>query len=75
MKGAKSAAPAELAAIGNLVKGAVGLMPKRGDVVAISSRPFVETAEVPSLSGMQPWFWPLVRQVGAVLGGAAGVSS
>jgi flagellar M-ring protein FliF len=67
-KGAKKRSAAEVTALENLVKGAVGFKADRGDVVAISARPFIE--ETPAVVNFwdQPWFFPLVQQVGAVLG-------
>jgi flagellar M-ring protein FliF len=67
-KGAQKRTPAEVAALENLVKGAVGFKAERGDVVAISARPFAEEAEVVVNFWDEPWFFPLVQQVGAVLG-------
>lgn len=67
VKGAKKRNAADVAAMDNLVKGAVGFDAARGDVVAISSRPFAETAEVPVSFWDQPWFWPVLRQIGGVL--------
>ena len=67
-KGAQKRSPAEIAALENLVKGAVGFKAERGDVVAISARPFVEEAEVVVNFWDEPWFFPLAQQVGAVLG-------
>ena len=67
-KGAQKRSPAEIAALENLVKGAVGFKAERGDVVAISARPFAEEAEVVVNFWDEPWFFPLVQQVGAVLG-------
>lgn len=67
-KGTKKRSAAEVTALENLVKGAVGFKADRGDVVAISARPFIE--ETPAVVSFwdQPWFFPLVQQVGAVLG-------
>lgn len=67
-KGAQKLKPAEIAALENLVKGAVGFKADRGDVVAISARPFAQEAEVLVNFWDEPWFFPLVQQVGAVLG-------
>lgn len=67
-KGAKKRSAAEVAALENLVKGAVGFKADRGDVVAISARPFAEETEAVVSFWDQPWFFPLVQQVGAVLG-------
>ncbi len=66
-KGTKALSAAELATIENLVKGAVGFNAERGDVVAISQRRFVESKAVDVPWWDQPWFWPLVRQGGALL--------
>ncbi len=67
VKGAKKRSPAEVTAMDNLVKGAVGFDAARGDVVAISSRPFAETVEEPVSIWNEPWFWPVLRQIGGVL--------
>ena len=67
-KGAKKRSAAEVAALENLVKGAVGFKADRGDVVAISARPFAEEAPVVVNFWDAPWFFPLVQQLGAVLG-------
>jgi flagellar M-ring protein FliF len=66
-KGAQKRTPAEVAALENLVKGAVGFKAERGDVVAISARPFAEEAEVVVNFWDGPGFFPLVQQVGALL--------
>jgi flagellar M-ring protein FliF len=67
-KGAKKRSAAEVAALENLVKGAVGFKAERGDVVAISARPFAEEAEIVVNFWNEPWFFPLVQQIGAVFG-------
>lgn len=67
-KGAKKRSAAEVAALENLVKGAVGFKADRGDVVAISARPFAEEAAVIVNFWDEPWFLPLVQQAGAILG-------
>lgn len=65
--GAKALTAAEITKVESLVKGAIGFDEQRGDVVAISSRAFAENTE-PSVSFWeQPWFMPLLRQVGGVL--------
>jgi flagellar M-ring protein FliF len=66
-KGAKPRTAAEVEAIGNLVKGAVGFNAERGDVVAISSRKFVETEAAVTNLWDEPWFMPAMRQIGAIL--------
>lgn len=58
----------EIAAIDQLVKGAVGFDASRGDVIAISARPFVEVIEPPTNFWDESWFMPLLRQLGAALG-------
>jgi flagellar M-ring protein FliF len=68
IKGEKKRSAADVAALENLVKGAVGFNAQRGDMVAISARPFAEQAEEAASFWDQPWFFPLVQQVGAVLG-------
>ncbi|MBC6436515.1 flagellar M-ring protein FliF [Nostoc sp. HG1] len=68
IKGAKKRSAAEVTALDNLVKGAVGFDAARGDVVAISSRPFAETAEPAVSLWDQAWFWPVLRQIGGILG-------
>ncbi len=67
LPGAKRRTAAETAAIEALVKGAIGFDAARGDVVAMSSRPFVlfETPELPFWEAS--WFMPLIRQLGALL--------
>jgi flagellar M-ring protein FliF len=66
-KGAKALSATELAKIENLVKGAVGFSAERGDLVAISQRPFVQPKASEAAFWDAPWFWPLVRQGGALL--------
>lgn len=69
VKGAKTRTPQDIAGIETLVKGAVGFDATRGDVVAIASRPFAETAPVEAVAFYdKPWFMTVVRQVGALLG-------
>lgn len=67
IKGAKKRSAADLATLEALVKGAVGFNAERGDIVAISARPFAEQSveEIPFWD--QPWFMPLVQQIGALL--------
>ncbi len=66
-KGAKPRSAAEIGAIENLVKGAVGFNAARGDVVAISSRPFVEITPPETSLWDAPWLMPVMRQVGALM--------
>jgi flagellar M-ring protein FliF len=68
VKGQKKRTAADVAALETLVKGAVGFNAERGDLVAISARPFAEQAEEAVSFWDEPWFFPLVQQVGAVLG-------
>jgi flagellar M-ring protein FliF len=70
-KGAKAMPGADLAKVEALVKGAVGFDAERGDAVAVSAQPFAETAETPTPLWEEPWFWPMLRQGGAVLGAIA----
>ncbi len=67
LPGAKKRTAAEIAAIESLVKGAVGFDAARGDVVSISSRPFVTIEPTEAAFWEQTWFMPLLRQVGALL--------
>jgi flagellar M-ring protein FliF len=64
--GGKKRSKVELAQIDNLVKGAVGFDPARGDIVAISARPFAEMAE----STTKWWDNPLIMVGLRQLGGA-----
>ena len=66
-QGQKALTQADLAKIEGLVKGAVGYDQTRGDVVAISQRPFAKVDDVPPAFYDQPWFMPLAKQIGAVL--------
>ncbi len=68
VKGAKKRSAADVAALENLVKGAIGFNAERGDMVAISARPFAEQAEQALSFWDRPWFLPLVQQVSAVCG-------
>lgn len=70
-KGAKALTEAEIAKIDALVKGAVGFNADRGDQVAISARPFAEAVAPDVAPWDEPWFWPLLRQVGAIMGALA----
>lgn len=58
---------ADLAKIEGLVKGAVGFDAERGDLVAISARPFAQLSEPAVELWNEPWFWPFLRQAGAAL--------
>lgn len=66
-QGKKALTQADMTKIDNLVKGAVGYDDKRGDVIAISQRPFVKIDEAPPAFYDQSWFLPLVKQAGAIL--------
>ena len=68
IKGAKKRTAPDVAELEDLVKGAVGFDAARGDIVAISARPFAEQAEEAVSFWDQPWFFPLLQQVGAVIG-------
>lgn len=63
----KKRSPAELAAIENLVKGAVGFDGARGDTVVVNSRPFAVVEEVAPAFWENAWFFPLARQAGAII--------
>lgn len=63
----KARTPQEIAALEALVKGAVGFDQARGDVVALSSRSFLKTAEVTPPWYEADWVSPLVRNVSALL--------
>jgi flagellar M-ring protein FliF len=63
----KARTPQEIAALEALVKGAVGFDQARGDVVALSSRSFLKTAEATTPWYEADWMSPLVRNVSALL--------
>lgn len=65
--GAKPLTAAEIAKVESLVKGAIGFNAGRGDVVAISSRAFVEGTTEQISFWEQPWFMPMLRQAGGLL--------
>ncbi len=66
-QGKKALTKADMAKIENLVKGAIGFDAARGDLVAISQRPFVKVEETEPAFYDQGWFLPLVKQVGAIV--------
>ena len=66
-QGKKALTQTDIAKIDSLVKGAVGFDAARGDMVAISQRPFVKVEDVAPAFYDQPWFLPLIKQVGAIL--------
>jgi flagellar M-ring protein FliF len=68
-KGAKPRAPAEMAALDALIKGAVGFNAARGDVVALSARQFAENVVEPVALWDKPWVMTIARQVGGLLAG------
>ena len=65
--GGKKRSKVELAQIDSLVKGAVGFDPARGDVVAISARPFADTAESTAKWWDSPLLMMIIRQLGAAI--------
>jgi flagellar M-ring protein FliF len=65
--GKKGRSAAEILAVENLVKGAVGFDAARGDAVVVSSRPFAVTETVEESFWDKPWFMTLLRQVGALI--------
>jgi flagellar M-ring protein FliF len=66
-EGGKPRTPQEIAALEQLVKGAVGFDQGRGDMVALSSRAFapVEVVEPPIYES--PWVWTVGRHLIALL--------
>lgn len=62
----KKRSPAEVAALQELVKGAVGFDAARGDLIVVTARPFVTKEETATPVWESPWFLPLVRQAGAI---------
>lgn len=66
-QGKKALTQADMTKIDALVKGAVGFDAARGDQVAISQRPFIQTEDSAPAFYDQGWFMPLVKQVGAIL--------
>jgi flagellar M-ring protein FliF len=67
VKGAKPRSKAELLALENLVKGAVGFDATRGDVVALSSRSFAEAETTEPAWWDRPWLGSAVRQALALI--------
>lgn len=68
--GGKKRSKVELAQIDALVKGAVGFDAARGDIVAISARPFAIAEDVAKPNWYDaPWVMTIARQVGAIIGG------
>ncbi len=65
---AKPLKPAELQQIEALVRGAVGFDAQRGDVVALSMRPFAKVEQPEEKLLDSPWLMPLIQQGGALLG-------
>ncbi|MGN6691801.1 MAG: flagellar basal-body MS-ring/collar protein FliF [Sphingopyxis sp.] len=66
-QGKKALTQTDIAKIDSLVKGAVGFDAARGDLVAISQRPFVKVEDAAPAFYDQPWFLPLIKQAGAIL--------
>lgn len=66
--GEKPMKPGQVAAIENLVKGAVGFDAARGDTVAITAQNFAKADEVSAEAFWdKPWFMTLLRQGGALI--------
>jgi len=63
----KKPTPAEINALQDLVKGAVGFDSSRGDLVVVTPRSFAVVDEAKAPVWDSPWFVPLVRQAGALL--------
>jgi flagellar M-ring protein FliF len=66
-QGKKALTQADMAKIDSLVKGAVGYDATRGDLVAISQRPFVKVEDESPAFYDQGWFLPLIKQIGAIV--------
>lgn len=66
-QGKKALTQADMTKIDGLVKGAIGFDAERGDMVAISQRPFVKVEEEAPAIYDEPWFMPVVTQAGAIL--------
>jgi|CXWL01.1.fsa_nt_gi flagellar M-ring protein FliF len=64
--GGKKRSKVELAQIDSLVKGAVGFDPARGDIVAISARPFADMPEAVAKWWDNPLLMVALRQIGAI---------
>ena len=60
--------PADVQQIEALVRGAVGYDAQRGDVVALSMRPFAKVEQPEEKLLDSPWLMPLLQQGGALLG-------
>jgi flagellar M-ring protein FliF len=67
LPGSKPRSNTELTAIEQLVRGAIGFDQARGDVVAISSRPFAKVDEVRGSWWQEPWVALVGRNVSALL--------
>jgi flagellar M-ring protein FliF len=65
-QGKKALTQTDIAKIDSLVKGAIGFDAARGDMVAINQRPFVQVEDAAPAFYDQPWFLPLIKQVGAI---------
>lgn len=65
--GAKPRSAQEIAALENLVKGAVGYDQGRGDVVALSARAFAPVEAPVEAWHETPWIWTVARHLTALL--------
>lgn len=65
--GGKKRSQVELGQIDSLVKGAVGFDPARGDIVAISARPFAEQVEATTKWWDNPLIMVGLRQLGGAI--------
>ena len=65
--GNKPLTAAQLQKIERLVQGATGYNPERGDIVTVEQAPFVDNKVEPPAFYEMPWFFSLLRQVGAIL--------
>ncbi len=64
---AKRLGPRDVAQVEALVRSAAGTNDARGDQVSVIARPFATAEEVATPFWQADWFWPAVRQAGALL--------
>lgn len=65
--GEKKISQAQVAKIEQLVQSAVGYRADRGDMVTVTAADFADAPVVETSFWDEPWFLPLMRQVGAVI--------
>jgi flagellar M-ring protein FliF len=66
-QGARPRSAQEMQALDQLVKGAIGFDQSRGDIVALSARPFVDTEQTTPSWYEAPWVMSMARNIGGVL--------